>query len=592
MGRDFLVLSVICVSFLIVSVSLSKTESLTFDETFYLSCALQTVHDRQLDPRLVDAGVAPVPWMITYLPPLWSSGGEDRPKAWQGEMNDPVWIRWPRFLNAAVFGIPLLCMCFFWLRRRCGSLAAFAGTAALACSPLIVGHASLATMDLGFTCLCLVSFLTIGWTLQRPNFKRIAVSAVVVALCLSSKYSGIFLIPTMLILLAIRGHGEPGFDKWKEWAHWRFVAAGSILWLSILLPAWWGFHTFATHGPLKQVPLAETPDESPWVRVLGRNPIGNWIMDQAHEHWHRPAPMTGVLFQMNHNQEGHPAFLLGQTSQHGWWYYFPCVFAFKSTPVELILSLVVVIGILLAMFRGSSGWSQSDPAIKAMLTGSLIFAILLLTSRINLGQRYLMPLYPLLVMVGVSVLCGLLSSQRQWLRFLLILLVLGQMSSLAMAYPRVLGYFNFLCGGPAAGPRLLADSNLDWGQDLPALKQRLQQLQARRTLIGYFGTALPAAYGIEGELVQKRTRPIEEYDFFALSITALRLSSETSGCFHRFNNLIPDGTAGSSFLIFRLDSPERRRLVEQAGACEKARIEAHELKYGKPVRDPDSAPAD
>ena len=39
--------------------------------------------------------------------------------------------------------------------------------------------------------------------------------------------------------------------------------------------------------------------------------------------------------------------------------------------------------------------------------------------------------------------------------------------------PDFLAYFNELAGGPANGYRHLVDSSLDWGQDLPKLKEWL-----------------------------------------------------------------------------------------------------------------------
>src|SRR6185369_10959616 len=59
--------------------------------------------------------------------------------------------------------------------------------------------------------------------------------------------------------------------------------------------------------------------------------------------------------------------------------------------------------------------------------------------------------------------------------------------------PDYLAYFNELAGGPSEGYRHLADSSLDWGQDLPALKQWLDGERLQRgdgnVYLSYFGTA-------------------------------------------------------------------------------------------------------
>ena len=72
--------------------------------------------------------------------------------------------------------------------------------------------------------------------------------------------------------------------------------------------------------------------------------------------------------------------------------------------------------------------------------------------------------------------------------------------------PNYLAYFNQLAGGPSQGYKHLADSSLDWGQDLPALKQWLDgeglQRRARASVyLSYFGTARPEYYGIQATLL-------------------------------------------------------------------------------------------
>ena len=67
--------------------------------------------------------------------------------------------------------------------------------------------------------------------------------------------------------------------------------------------------------------------------------------------------------------------------------------------------------------------------------------------------------------------------------------------------PDYLTYFSQVAGGPKNGYRHLVDSSLDWGQDLPALKDwidhHLDTSATTRLYLAYFGTALPRWYGIE-----------------------------------------------------------------------------------------------
>jgi hypothetical protein len=67
--------------------------------------------------------------------------------------------------------------------------------------------------------------------------------------------------------------------------------------------------------------------------------------------------------------------------------------------------------------------------------------------------------------------------------------------------PHYLAYFNLFAGGPAHGYRHLVDSSLDWGQDLPGLKQWLDRRGLANqdqmpVYLSYFGTGDPNYYGI------------------------------------------------------------------------------------------------
>ena len=65
-----------------------------------------------------------------------------------------------------------------------------------------------------------------------------------------------------------------------------------------------------------------------------------------------------------------------------------------------------------------------------------------------------------------------------------------------MSYPHPLSFFNAAVGGPSSGHHYLADSNLDWGQDLPALKAWMDKNKVESLNLSYFGSAEPSYYKI------------------------------------------------------------------------------------------------
>jgi hypothetical protein len=77
------------------------------------------------------------------------------------------------------------------------------------------------------------------------------------------------------------------------------------------------------------------------------------------------------------------------------------------------------------------------------------------------------------------------------------LLVIGLAIEVFAAYPDYIAFFNAACGGERGGRALLADSNLDWGQDLPLLAQWQKEHSDQPLYLMYFGICDPAAYGIK-----------------------------------------------------------------------------------------------
>ena len=542
--------------------SVRQSKSITFDETYYLSCGLQTVHDRWIDPRIAAEGIAPLPIMLTYVPALVGGPVEARPEPWKGQLHDRDFISGPRLFNTIVMGLPLIVLVFVWLFRRRDLATACLGSGLLALSPTFMAHASLATMDAAIAFFSTLAIATTGWYFQRPSRHRFCLWALSISAAMTAKYSGIFLLPMAGLLLFFQA--PSAIFGWRGLIHKLTGALKTYGWLlCLILPLWWGLHGFTFTGPLKNVPLDVTPDSSPWVKILGRSSAAEWFMDVAHEKLKRPAPVAGVVFQFLHNQGGHGAtFLSGQLSPGGRWDYFPCAFLFKSTPVELLLT-VFILGQMLIAFRAPlASWKGLDGASRAMLVGAATFITLVLAANINIGQRYLILLYPLLFIAGSDQLAERLQNRRNVLSLLSVLLLAIQFASNQSATPNHLAYFNRFAGGSGNGWRLLSDSNIDWGQDLPGLAEGLSQEGTPRTAFSYFGTAVVAGYGIRADRLDQGEAS-GDYDVLAVSVTHLQgMYVRGHDPFREWRDIPPDWKSGESIWVYRLNTADRQRLFQ------------------------------
>jgi hypothetical protein len=123
-----------------------------------------------------------------------------------------------------------------------------------------------------------------------------------------------------------------------------------------------------------------------------------------------------------------------------------------------------------------------------------------------IGLRYLLPLMPVVfIFAARSALILSAGKKAAWL--LLAALSIWYLAGSVRVYPHYLSYFNEFAGGPAGGHRILADSNLDWGQDLIGLKTYMEEQGLSTIRLAYFGRVNPEVYGIPFEPLGERPQP-------------------------------------------------------------------------------------
>ena len=133
------------------------------------------------------------------------------------------------------------------------------------------------------------------------------------------------------------------------------------------------------------------------------------------------------------------------------------------------------------------------PVADLFVWGTAAFFLMTaVLSNFHIGFRHVLPALPLLILGGGFALARW--SGHRGARVAIALSLVWLAASSLHVYPHGVSYFNEWVGGPAQGWKYLADSNLDWGQDLPDLGAYLERNRIPRVKTFIFGYDNPFHY--------------------------------------------------------------------------------------------------
>ncbi len=505
------VVAALLLLFLVAGALSLRNDAPVFDETAHLPAGVTYLErwDFRLNPEH-----PPAPKLWAALP-VWLSGRArpdyDSP-AWRGRSiapgttmrsradqwlfgfelingprldtrrRDPAELLVPARLAMLLWGALLGLVVFAWAREMWGSDGGLLALFLYCLSPTMLAHSRLVTTDmpvaLGFT-LTLWCF----WRfLQQPDRLRGVLLGLALGFALLVKFSALLLGPILLVLGALWIRW-PRVERWERHARsrvvtWGLLGAAVLGWAVIW--AGYGFRYLATPDEQYQLDWEIIDLEANSLTWRGVETLTGWrVLPQAY--------LYGLAYFLG-GAARRLAYLNGEESIVGWWYYFPEAFVLKTPPVLLaLLAGVVVLGLWRSRGRSFDGWYLALPV--------LIYFAVSMSSRLNIGHRHLAAIYPLLF-VGCGGLMWMLRPSR--LRAgLTAAVVVGYSLSFALAAPGYLSYFNFIAGGSGGGWRYLLDSNIDWGQDLGRVARVMEREGIERVHLIYFGTGDPKAYGFD-----------------------------------------------------------------------------------------------
>src|ERR1035437_10000113 len=459
-----------------------------------------------------------------------------------------------------------------WTRRNFGATAALAATFLFVFDPNFLAHGHYATADVPEACVFFAACLAWNHFLKQGTLRQACLCGLLLGIAVRTKFFGLFLVPIFVALYWIRAWQQRGC---ATGAAPRVPSLFRSLVCTSLIAA---LTIFAVYGFASEPLLPRDRDgrsaeslsalmrrhadiATPIRGVVLSHPGLAYILDEAAARVSIPAPVfwrQAYMFS-RHNSGGHLAYLLGKTSDTGWWYYFPVAFAVKTPSGDLVL--ILISALILAGFLRRRPRQLIKDLREArfewyvIVLPPVLYFVTCFTSHINIGVRHLLPLYPFLfVGIGAALFGTGMRTSKTAVRIAVVSIMLVAVESMA-AYPHYVAFFNGLSGGMNNGSRYLIDSNLDWGQDLKRLGAYLDSRHISNVCLDYFGEASPEYYRIVSRAIPATEEEAKRMGCVVVISQNTFRESNADGRYNWLTRLRPADRIGGSLLVY---VPEHR----------------------------------
>lgn len=478
-----------------------RRESIALDEVAHLGAGVSYLQKLDLrmnqeHPPLAKA-LSAVPLVLRgvradYSDVSWSFSHRGMFNAYMGQWvwghsvalrwNDPYttvfWARVPMLLLTLALGA-----CIFLFASRLGDpwggllcLAAYVSTPAfLVFGPLILS-------DVPVTFFVLLTLWAFAALWRNPSRRCMVWFGLAFGGALLTKFSaGILFFAFLAFRLSLRWAPVPEIPADPaELQSWRKVRA-RYFWRGILLAA---ITVYAVYFVLS----LNQPSDS--LALLGHNFAALVLRRILLPAW---LFLRSVGFFLLTSRR--PTFVLGHNYTHGVWFYFPVIFALKSTLAFLVMLLLTLIVVMIARPKATSfGWVPKEMKFhwRAVWTFLLTFLTFCMISPMTISIRHFtIPIMLVILLMAPvpRVLAHLRESGWQPVRFVMaayFVLALVSLATMVRAYPYYMPFLNSLGFGRPAYT-LVNDSNLDWDQALPDVNRFAQQHGISRVLLDEYG---------------------------------------------------------------------------------------------------------
>ena len=446
--QNAIVAVVLAVFFIIVFLS-ARGLTLTYDEEFHYAYGLQILNlnsNRFDDSKMPFSAMNAIPGKIAvYLPP-----GDLKAR-----LEDVAAGRIFTMLFSALVGF----LVFWWSKKLYGFLPGLFSLILYTWEPNIIAHSQLVTTDIYAVGMIAFSTFVLWRFSKHRDFKYALLLAVALGLSQLAKYTSIFLYPLFIILILI--HDAPflwksftsrDFKKLTKYLGQMTLYAILVVVIGVLIINI-GFLFNQTGDPISTYKFRSDTFKNIQTRVMA---VGDLPVPL-------PYPFLQGLDDVRQRERSGRGYgniyLLGQLRKDGFIGYYFYAYLYK---VPIATQIIFLISVAVYLVRQKRFRFLEN---ELFLIGPLIFFSIYFNFfyQAQIGIRYFLVVFPFIFVFSGSLLSGWQEFRRISkiaIGSLLIYLCISVLSY----YPNYIPYFNEIVYDRRFAYKILADSNLDWGQ--------------------------------------------------------------------------------------------------------------------------------
>ncbi len=369
-------------------------------------------------------------------------------------------------LGTLPFALLSAALVFLWARMLFGEAGGLFALLLHALNPLMLGFASTLLVDAHHATMTVLTLFLLWCWLRTRSPLLVPCIGIALALSLATKYLAIFQAAVVGVSVIVA-------SAWGARGAWRRARAAILTSGSVALCTLVTMHgLYQFQEGLGSFELGDQPSDA--LRAALETPVVGPLVNLF------PAPfLRGLDFQMRQGQRPWTTFVNGVTAPSHDDFYVWSVLC-KTPEIVLVCAALVLVLRLPRLFRKDCepGWRSA--AAVTFSFALLTFGYLSLFTRMQLGIRYIVPLYPLLFLWQGALLHGV---RRAGPGLVTLFAATATLHALDLRHnwPDLIAYYNASSGGQEQAFHRFLNTNSDFGQyqhtGVTLLRERYPEVQ-------------------------------------------------------------------------------------------------------------------